>query len=85
VILAVAIAVAVATFPYRDIPPAVEHPSPATILKLAADVATSVVPFYPQARIAEAVIPVAIVMAKHPARLPMREAQTAMGRGGRRS
>jgi len=85
VILAVAVAVAVITFPWNDIGAAVQKPSPETVLRVAGDIAASIVPFYPQARIASIAIPVAIVMAKHPARLPMREAQTAMSRGGRRS
>ncbi len=83
-IFAAAIAVAILTFPYSDVGAAVQHPSPAAFLQVAADVATSVIPFAPQARIAAAVLPIAIIMAKHPARLPMRAAQTAMGRGGRR-
>jgi len=85
VILAIAVAVAVITFPWNDVGAAVQKPSPETVLRVAGDIAASVVPFYPQARIAAVAIPVAIIMAKHPARLPMREAQTTMSRGGRRS
>lgn len=83
-ILAVAIAIAVVTFPYGDVASAVQKPSPASILKVAGDVAFAVVPFYPQARIAVVGVQIASVMAKHPARNPIREAQTALGRGGRR-
>ena len=83
-IIAVAVAMAVVTFPWTDVGAAIRKPSPASFLQVAADVAASVIPFAPQARIAAAVLPVAIIMARHPARLPMSEAQTAMARGGRR-
>lgn len=83
-IFAIAIAVAVVTFPWPDVASAVQKPSPAAILKVAGDVAFAVVPFYPQARIAVVGVQIAAVMAKHPARLPMREAQTYEARGGRR-
>jgi hypothetical protein len=84
VILAAAVAIAVVTFPYQDVGTAVQHPSPASFLQVAADVAYSVVPFAPQARIAAAVLPIAVIMVRHPARNPIAEAQTREGRGGRR-
>jgi hypothetical protein len=83
-ILAVGIAIAVVTFPYQDVGTAVQHPSPAAFLQVAADVAYSIVPFAPQARIAAALLPIAVVMARHPSRNPIAEAQTHEGRGGRR-
>ena len=82
-ILAAAIAVAVVTFPYSDVGAAIQKPSPASFLRVAADVATSVIPFEPQARIAVVGLNVMAVMVKHPARYPMREAQTFQHRGGR--
>ena len=51
-ILAAVIAIEVLTFPYQDVGAAVRSPSPASFLPVAADVAVSVVPFYPQARLA---------------------------------
>ena len=83
-IIAAVIAISVLTFPYQDVGVAVQHPSPASFLRVGMDVATSIVPFYPQARIAVALIPLLEVMAKHPAMLPMKQAQTHESRGGRR-
>jgi hypothetical protein len=84
VIFAAAIAFAVVTFPWNDVGTAIQKPSPASIIQVAADVAASAVPFDPAARIAALALPIAVIMAKHPARLPMREAQTHEARGGRR-
>jgi hypothetical protein len=84
-ILAVGIAYAALTFPWGDIGTAIQKPSPASILQVAADVAASAVPFAPAARIAALALPIAVIMAKHPARLPMRQAQTYEARGGRRA
>lgn len=83
-IFAAAIAYAIVTFPYADVGTAIQKPSPASILQVVADVAASAVPFAPAARIAALALPIAIIMAKHPARLPMRQAQTYEARGGRR-
>jgi hypothetical protein len=85
VIFAAAIAIAALTFPWSDLGTAIQKPSPASILQVAADVAASAVPFAPAARIAALALPIAVIMAKHPARLPMRQAQTFMTRGGRRA
>ena len=84
-ILAVAVAIAVVTFPYGDVASAVQKPSPAAFLQVAADVAASAIPFAPGARIAAVALPIAVVMAKHPAKNPIAEAQTHEARGGRRS
>ena len=83
-IFAAAIAFAVVTFPWQDVGTAIQKPSPATILQVAADVAASAIPFAPSARIAAIALPIAVIMAKHPAKLPMRDAQTYEARGGRR-
>lgn len=82
-IFAAAIAFAVVTFPYGDVGAAIQKPSPAAFLQVAADVAASTIPFAPGARVAALALPIAVLMAKHPAALPMR-AQTYEARGGRR-
>jgi hypothetical protein len=87
VILAAVIAIEVATFPYGDIASAVQKPSPASFLRVAADVATGFVPFDPQARVAAFALNVSVIglAYSHPAHNPIAEAQLSMHRGGRRA
>ena len=61
-ILELAIAAAVVTLNYPDVVTAVRKPSPASFLQVAADIASSAVPFAPAARIAAVALPIAVVM-----------------------
>jgi hypothetical protein len=83
-VIALLVAYAVVTFPYGDVVTAVEHPTPAAVVLVAADVAQSMIPFMPKARIAYAALNIAVVMVKHPSRNPIAEGQLSLARGGRR-
>jgi hypothetical protein len=86
VILAAVIAIEVLTFPYQDVGAAIQKPSPASFLRVAADVATGFIPFDPQARLAAAALNVGVIglAYSHPSKHPIAEGQTHEGRGGRR-
>lgn len=84
-ILAAAIAVAVITFPYRDVVTAVQKPSPHAFIQVGADIAFGIASCgVPGLRVAALAMDGASVFTSlPPARLPMREAQTHEHRGGR--
>jgi hypothetical protein len=84
VILAISIAYAVVTFPYGDVTTAVSSPSVVNISRVAIDVAESVIPFAPKARLAVAGIQIVSVMLQHPSHNPIADAQLHLSRGGRR-
>lgn len=76
---------ALETFPTADLRAAIAHPSPAAIVELAADVASAAASVNPHAKLAALGLTAAAFMLRHPSNNPVAEAQTHLGRGGRRS
>jgi hypothetical protein len=77
VMLIVGVAWRVSTFPWSDVGAAYAHPSPATIVRLAVDIAGFVSDFDPRAKVVAIGSSIAVVMVSRPSRFPLREGQTA--------
>ena len=68
-----------------DISAAIASPSPAAIVQVAADAASIASFANPHAKLVALGLNVAVIMLRHPSRNPTRDAQTSLGRGGRRA
>ncbi len=75
---------AIASFPQGDMREAVAHPSPAATIQVAEDIAGVADAVNPHARAIAAGLSVAAIMLRYPSANPTADAQTGMGRGGRR-
>jgi hypothetical protein len=63
---------------------AIRSPSPAAIVQVVADAASIASVANPHAKLVALGLNVAVIMLRHPSRNPTRDAQTSLGRGGRR-
>jgi hypothetical protein len=68
-----------------DISAAIGSPSPAAIVQVAGDAASIASVANPDAKLVALVLNIAVIMLRHPSRNPTSDAQTSLGRGGRRA